>query len=60
MMIAASHDKVYNGHPGISTNQKVTNHRPGRLDKLSQHAVANHRPRNLDKLSQHTITGQGS
>ena len=32
------------------------NHRPGKLDTLSQHAVeANHRPEKLDTLSQHTL-----
>ena len=40
LKVTANHSKAYNGYPWISTNQKVANHRPGRLGKLSQHAVA--------------------
>ena len=37
-MVAANHDKAYNGHPWISINQKVATQRPEKLDTLSQHA----------------------
>ena len=36
-------------------SMQLANHRPGKLDTLSQHAMeTNHRSEKLDKLSQHT------
>ena len=53
VMVAANHDKAYNGHPWISTNQKVANHKPQKLDTLSQHAIPQSQAREARMLSQH-------